>query len=75
MKSITIFWQSQSGNTFACVKAAANREKLKKCVGCCGCFNICPIGAWETPVYKKENFYKGEYAQDLIKTLNKKKGG
>ncbi|OGF46551.1 MAG: hypothetical protein A2452_05280 [Candidatus Firestonebacteria bacterium RIFOXYC2_FULL_39_67] len=28
MKSVTIFWQSQSGNTFACVKAAA--EELER---------------------------------------------
>jgi flavodoxin/Pyruvate/2-oxoacid:ferredoxin oxidoreductase delta subunit len=43
-----------------------------KCVGCCGCFNICPVSAWTTPVYKKENFYKGEYAGELIKTISDK---
>jgi len=46
-----------------------------KCVGCCGCFNICPVSAWTTSTYKKENFYHGEYAKELIKTLDKKEGG
>lgn len=47
----------------------------KKCLGCCGCFNICPVSAWTTPAYKKENFYKGEFAKELVKTLKDKEGG
>jgi flavodoxin/Pyruvate/2-oxoacid:ferredoxin oxidoreductase delta subunit len=46
-----------------------------KCVGCCGCFNICTVSAWTTSIYKKENFYRGEYIKELIKTINKKEGG
>ena len=64
-----------------CPSGAITREqdelkcKEDACVGCCGCFNICPVSAWTTPVYKKENFYKGEYAKDLIKTLSRKENG
>lgn len=49
----------------------------KTCLGCCGCFNVCPAAAWTTPVYKAENFYKGHFSKDLIKEviLKRKEGG
>lgn len=58
-----------------CPSGAITREKEKlscdekKCLGCCGCFNICPFGSWTTPVYKARNFYKGQYARELVKDL------
>jgi ferredoxin/flavodoxin len=29
------------------------------CVGCCGCFNICPTNAWKLDRYGPEYYYKG----------------
>ena len=45
----------------------ACNEKL--CIGCCGCFNICPSNAWILNRYGSEYYYKGVNIDSMANAL------
>lgn len=38
------------------------------CVGCCGCFNICPVRAWQLDNYGEKYFLKNPHTAKLLKS-------